>query len=112
MNNPDTRILFATLLIAATLTGCGGGYGGGRQADYPVYQTDVRQATDNATAARVRRALAADVRVGAETLTVKVVDGVVELGGSPKDLQARDLAFNIARRVYGVKAVVNNMTFL
>lgn len=111
MNKPDTRIFFAVLLMTAVLAGCGGGYGGGRHPGYPVYQADVAQATDNATAARVRSALAADVRVGAETLTVKVVDGIVELGGSPKDLRARDLAINIARRVYGVKTVVNNMVF-
>lgn len=117
MKTPNSRTLLAALLMAAALTGCGGGYGGGRHPNYPNYPSypsnpaDAAQAADNATAARVRGALAADVRVGAETLTVKVVNGVVELGGSPKDLRARDLALRIAGRVHGVRTVVNNMVF-
>lgn len=116
----------AALMMAAALTGCADSYGGGRYPDYPGYPgspghpgspdyrrtpADREQAADNATAARVRGALAADVRVGAESLTVKVVDGVVELGGNPKDLRARDLAIRITGRVPGVRSVVNNMVF-
>src|SRR5665647_1038535 len=113
----------AALMMAAALTGCADSYGGGRYPDYPGspghpgspdYRrtpADREQAADNATAARVRGALAADVRVGAESLTVKVIDGVVELGGNPKDLRARDLAIRITGRVPGVRSVVNNMVF-
>lgn len=116
----------AALMMAAALTGCADSYGGGRYPDYPGYPgspghpgspdyrrtpADREQAADNVTAARVRGALAADVRVGAESLTVKVIDGVVELGGNPKDLRARDLAIRITGRVPGVRSVVNNMVF-
>lgn len=64
---------------------------------------------DEATAARVRNLLAADSLVGSASLTVKVANGVVELGGTPKDPQARDLAIRIAQRTHGVTHVVNKM---
>ena len=69
------------------------------------------QQADEALAARVRQALAADPRVGSASLTVKVINSVVELGGVPKDVPARDLAVRIAERGYGVKRVFNNMAF-
>lgn len=108
MKNHRSKTVFVGLLMAAALGGCGGGYvGGGR---HPVYQSDVDEAAGQALEARVRNALASDVRVGAESLTVKAQgDGVIELGGNPKDLRARDLAIEITRRVRGVRTVLNNM---
>jgi hypothetical protein len=96
----------AVLAAASMLSGCGGG-----AYHHPVYPADARQAHDSATATRVRQALAADVRIGAESLTVTVGDGVVSLGGTPRDLRARDLALQTASRVPGVRRVVNNMVF-
>lgn len=99
--------LLVSLLAAAILSACGGG--GYHQ--HPVTSNDVRQNQDRVLAEQVRRALAADVRVGAETLTVTAVEGTVWLGGTPKDLRARDLALRTAERVPGVRRVVNNMVF-
>lgn len=96
----------AVLAAAPVLSGCGGG-----GYHHPAQAGDVRQAHDNATATRVRQALAADVRIGADSLTVTVGDGVVSLGGTPRDLRARDLALQTAGRVPGVRRVVNNMVF-
>ena len=111
--NTNLMAVAAALLLAGALTGCAGDvYGPG--ARYPadgLPRQTASQAADEATAARVRAALAADRRVGAASLTVKVINGVVELGGSPKDLQARDLAIWIAERTYGVRSVFNNMVF-
>ncbi len=111
--NTNLMALAAAVLLAAALPGCAGdvyGHGGRHTGDGQPRQT-AAQAADEATAARVRAALAADRRVGAGSLTVKVIDGVVELGGVPRDLQARDLAIRIAERTYGVRRVFNNMVF-
>ena len=61
-------------------------------------------------AKRVMASLEADARIGAKSLTVKVIDGVVELGGNADTVGARNLALETARRVPGVRTVVNNMT--
>ncbi len=115
MNRTSRRLLPALAFTAlAVLAGCAEGPyrdGSYRRGGQPVTRNDVMQAQDSATAARVRQALASDVRVGAETLTVRVVDGVAEISGSPKDLRARDLALRIAGRVPGVRTVLNNMSF-
>lgn len=95
-------IIGTTALIA----GCGGGQLQAR--DDPGAIGSPYSAND-ALASRVRAALAADARVGVESLTIKVVNNVVELGGSPKNLQARDLALSITGRVPGVRSVLNNM---
>lgn len=114
MKTLNTVTVAAALLAASALSGCAAdayapGYlhtpGYGRPSPNTPYSAD------EATAVRVRNALAADARVGAETLTVKVIDGVAELGGTPKDLRARDLAIRITERTYGVQRVFNNMVF-
>jgi len=101
----------AALLVASALTGCAGNaYGPGPYQ--PGYANPIRNPPyleDEATAARIRNVLASDPRVGAETLTVKVVNGAVELSGSPKDLRARDLALQLTQRTHGVRSVFNNM---
>lgn len=90
-----------------SIAGCGGG-GLRHVSGYPG-TTGSPYSPNEALAQRVHTALAADARVGVSTLTIKVVDGVVELGGNPKDLQARDLALWITTRVSGVRSVLNNM---
>jgi hypothetical protein len=105
----------AAWLTVASLAGCAGPArhtpgGIPHPHQHPNALTPAQQA-DEALAARVRQALAADPRVGSASLTVKVINSVVELGGVPKDVPARDLAVRIAERVYGVKSVFNNMAF-
>lgn len=95
------------LLVATTLAACAGDVYRSN-GHYPGSAGSAYSA-DEAMAARVRSALAADARVGAATLTVKVVNNVVELGGTPNDAQARDLALRITERLRGVRSVINNM---
>lgn len=101
-----TLIYALSIISTVLLPGCGGVQG--LINDYPD-QRSSQYSANEALAARVHAALASDARVGVASLTIKVVNGVVELGGSPKDLQARDLALKIAARVSGVRSVLNNM---
>jgi osmotically-inducible protein OsmY len=58
---------------------------------------------------RVMAALQADRRLQARMFTVSAAQGVVTLGGTPPDMQQRDLALQIAGRVPGVRRVIANM---
>ena len=58
---------------------------------------------------QVRVKLAADREVGGAGIDVKVTGGVVELRGNVKKDQIRGKAEKIAKRVKGVKSVVNNL---
>ncbi len=58
---------------------------------------------------QVRMKLAADRDVGGNNITVKVTDGVVELTGAVKKDTAKSRAEKIAKRVKGVKSVVNQL---
>ena len=58
---------------------------------------------------QVRVKLAADREVGGAGIDVKVNDGVVELRGNVKRDQIRSKAEKIAKRVKGVKSVVNSL---
>jgi osmotically-inducible protein OsmY len=114
MKTLHTVTLAAALLAASILSGCAADAYAPGYLHTPGYGNpppNTPYSANDATAARVRNVLAADARVGVETLTIKVIDGVVELGGTPKDLQARDLAIRITERTYGVKRVINNMVF-
>ncbi len=114
MKTLHTVTVAAALLATAILSGCAADAYAPGYLHTPGYGSptpNVAYSANEATAVRVRNALAADARVGVETLTIKVIDGVVELGGIPKDLRARDLAIRITERTYGVKHVVNNMVF-
>jgi osmotically-inducible protein OsmY len=65
--------------------------------------------TDDVIYDQVRVKLAADREVGGAGIDVKVTDGVVELRGNVKKDQIRGKAEKIAKRVKGVKSVVNNL---
>lgn len=118
-----TRLTFRSLALPAlatglfALAGCAGGGFGGYGYDSPregpmSTREAARQAQEQNIQDRVMAALRADPRVGAQGLTVHSQgDGVIVIGGSPANgVAGRDLALRIARDVWGVRRVVNNMT--
>jgi osmotically-inducible protein OsmY len=58
---------------------------------------------------QVRLRLAADPAVNGGALQVEVKDGLVTLRGMVKNAKARDKAEKLARKVKGVKSVVNEL---
>ncbi len=58
----------------------------------------------------VRIRLAGDEVVKGGALQVEVKDGVVTLGGAVEQDKQRERAAKLARRVKGVKQVINNIT--
>lgn len=67
-------------------------------------------ATDDAIVDQVRLKLAADPDVKGGALTVDCKSGVVTLTGVVESTHARDKATKLAKKVKGVKQVVNNLT--
>ena len=114
-----TRINFRSLSLPAVvaglavLTGCaGGGYGWDAPREGPMSTREAaRQAHEQNIVDRVMAALRADPRVGAQGLTVHSQgDGVIVINGTPANgIAGRDLALRIAKGVWGVREVVNNM---
>ena len=70
-------------------------------ADKPV--------SDDALYDQVRLKLANDPDVGGRDIEVKVTQGVVQLNGSVKKEKAKAKAEKIAKKVKGVKSVVNQL---
>lgn len=95
------------------LAGCaGGGYGWDAPREGPMSNREAaRQAQEQNLQDRVMAALRADPRVGAQGLYVHSQgDGVIVINGTPANGPAgRDLALRIAKGVWGVRRVVNNM---
>jgi hypothetical protein len=86
----------ASLLLAFLLAGvCLAG-------DKPV--------SDDAIVDQVRIKLAADPDVKGGALTVDCKNGVVTLSGAAENSHAKDKASKLAKKVKGVKQVVNNLT--
>jgi osmotically-inducible protein OsmY len=107
--NISRHILLSALTAAATLTACGGG---GPDGYYNQMTRDQQYAAarDADTAARVKAAIMADVRItGRASITVHVVDGVAELRGEARSPQERMLANDIAHRTPGVRHVISNL---
>ena len=107
--NISRHILLSTLTAAAVLTACGGG---GPDGYYNQMTRDQQYAAarDADTAARVKAAIMADVRItGRASITVHVVDGVAELRGEARSPQERMLANDIAHRTPGVRHVISNL---
>ena len=104
--------IFAILCAAAmllSLAACGGG-GSGNIYNRGLTQQEQQAAYDADIAARVKASIMADARIRSrESITVKSVNGVVELHGEPKSVEDRLLANEAARRVPGVRNVINNM---
>jgi hyperosmotically inducible periplasmic protein len=76
--------------------------GAGAAADKPV--------TDAAIDDNVRIRLAADAEVNGGALKVEVKDGTVTLTGLLETQRQKEKATKLAKRVKGVKQVVNNIT--
>lgn len=70
-------------------------------ADKPV--------TDDYISDSVRQKLAADTVVKGGNLDVQVKDGVVTLSGKVSENRQKDKAGSLAKKVHGVKSVVNNI---
>ena len=68
------------------------------------------QPSDNEIDDRVRIKLAGDPDVKGNQLTVAVKDGVVTLRGKVESERAKNKASRLARKVKGVKNVVNELT--
>lgn len=96
------------LCLAGLLSACvGSPYGTGNSP--PPSPNDWQRAADADVAQRVRAALMADPRINGQTITVTVVRGEAQLGGYAENVAARDLALATARRVHGVRSVLNNV---
>jgi osmotically-inducible protein OsmY len=70
-------------------------------ADKPV--------SDDSIYDKVRISLASDIDVKGGNLKVDVKDGVVTLAGNVENPAQRDKAAHIAKKVKGVKKVINNI---
>lgn len=65
--------------------------------------------SDDAVYDQVRLKLAGDRDVGGGAITVKVTQGTVELSGTVKTERIRVKAEKLAKKVKGVKSVVNQL---
>src|SRR5215467_5964078 len=68
------------------------------------------QPTDNLITDQVRIRLAGDADVKGGALEVSVAQGVVTITGTVENQHAKDKATKLAKKVKGVKQVVNNIT--
>ena len=103
------HILAVALAVTAALTACGGG---GPEGYYNQMTRDQQHAAarDADTAARVKTAIMADVRItGRASITVSVVDGVAELRGEARGPHEQMLANDIAHRTPGVRRVISHL---
>ena len=66
--------------------------------------------SDDSISDMVRLKLASDPDVKGGALAVTVKDGVVTIGGSVETQRQIDKATKVAKKVKGVKQVVNNLT--
>ena len=66
--------------------------------------------TDDAIVDQVRIKLAADPDVKGGAIAVDCKNGVVTIGGQVESSRAKDKATRLAKKVRGVKQVVNNLS--
>jgi osmotically-inducible protein OsmY len=92
--------LILSLLVPSTVLVSGAPVSG-MTADKPT--------TDDYINDSVKQKLAADTYVKGGGLTVDVKDGVVTLSGKVAEAKQRDKAERLAKKVHGVKSVVNNI---
>ena len=85
-----TSLMALILLVSACLA-----------ADKPV--------SDDSIYDKVRISLASDIDVKGGNLKVDVKDGVVTLAGNVENQGQKDKAAHIAKKVKGVKKVINNI---
>ena len=74
----------------------------------PVFAADPA-VSDDALYDQVRLRIAADREVGGGRIDVHVAEGVVELTGKVKTAKQKEKAEKIAKKVKGVKSVVNKI---
>jgi len=68
-----------------------------------------KQVSDDSISDHVRLRLASDPDVKGGALTVDVKSGVVTIGGTVETAHQKDKAAKLAKKVKGVKEVVNNV---
>ncbi len=98
MNLPRYFALMLSLFFAVSLIGC-------------AHDTTVGQKVDDsAITAKVKAALLADPDVSGLAISVETLRGDVQLSGFVKSAAQVTRAVDIARRVEGVKQVINKMS--
>ena len=90
-----TRICASILLVFVLASVC--------------FAADKKPLTDDAIVDQVRIKLAADPDVKGGAMTVECQAGVVTIGGQADTTKAKDKATKLAKKVKGVKQVVNNL---
>ena len=73
------------------------------------FAADKKPLSDDAIVDQVRLHLAADPDVKGGAMTVECKDGVVTIGGQADTMKSKDKATRLAKKVKGVKQVVNNL---
>jgi hyperosmotically inducible protein len=105
------RIHVATgLALAVLLAGAGTPAGAAAVTDQAEPHSDSMSAavSDTATTAKVKARLAGDQRL--DSISVHTTNGVVTLGGTAPDKDAKSAAEQAAKSVSGVKSVDNDVT--
>ena len=74
-----------------------------------LYAADKPALTDGEISTKVQLKLAEDTTVKGGGLTIDVKDGVVTLGGKVENPNQKSKAEKLAKKVSGVKSVVNNI---
>jgi len=95
---PHALLLTAGLSVAA-----------GAQPPQPSYFADKQPASDDLIYDNVKRRLANDADVKGGALEIDVKDGVVRLRGKLETQRQIDKATKLAKKVNGVKKVVNEI---
>jgi len=90
----------AIILLAFTLTGCGGG---------PSKQSTGERLDDSVVTAKVKAALLNDQDVSGTSVNVETFKGVVQLSGFVRTDQERMRAAQLARSINGVSEVRNDL---
>jgi osmotically-inducible protein OsmY len=98
------KFITHALLLTAGLS-----IGAGAQPPRPSYFADKQPASDDLIHDNVKRRLANDADVKGGALEIDVKDGVVTLRGKLETQRLIEKATKLARKVTGVKKVVNEI---
>lgn len=90
-----TRVLIAVLLLFALAA--------------PVFPFSDKPVDDGVITDRVRQRLVSDPEVKGSAVEVDTKDGVVTLSGKVENGRAKEKAEKLAKKVSGVKSVVNKL---
>lgn len=89
------------LALVAGVTGCAGNR---------YTQSTGEHIDDRADSSRVRKALSADTQYKYNDVSIQTFKGVVQLSGFVNSRDQKNRAGDLAKRVEGIKDVVNNIT--